>query len=72
MATSSITKECVLLECREQSEEDTDEEKLGRTKLHHKYVEYGFIPLQKDDNLVQYVILVQYIAQLNFNETAST
>ena len=49
---------CVLLECRESSEEDTDEEKLGRTKLHQKYVEYGFIPLQKDDNLVQYVILV--------------
>lgn len=48
----------VLLECRESSDEDTDEEKHGRTKLHQKYIEYGFKDLQKNDNLVQYVMLV--------------
>lgn len=49
---------CVLLECREASEHDPDDIKQNRIRLHQKYMDYGFIPLQKDDDLVQYIMLV--------------
>ena len=49
---------CVLLECREASDEDSEEDRSGRQRLHQKYMDYGFIPLQKDESLIQYVILV--------------
>lgn len=49
-----IVCRCVLLECREASDDTED----SRHKLHQKYKEYGFYPLQKDGDLVQYIMMV--------------
>lgn len=58
LVNERIPCRCVLLECREASETDSEEEKKKRANLHKKYMDYGFSPLQKDDDLVQYVIAV--------------
>lgn len=49
---------CVLLECREADNTDNKMEKSRRAKLHKMYVEYGFSALQKENNLVQYIITI--------------
>lgn len=49
-----IACRCVLLECREA----LDNTKDSRHKLHQKYKDYGFSPLQKDGDLIQYIMMV--------------
>ena len=53
---NKIPCRCVLLECRDVSKEDIDNK--NRLNLHKKYQECGFIPLQKDGDLVQYIALI--------------
>lgn len=53
-----ISCRCVLLECREINTFAEPNEKEQRLKLHKKYQDYGFEALQKEDNLVQYIILI--------------
>ena len=51
-----ISCRCVLLECRDAYSTDSDEEKEERRKLHKKYMDYGFVPIQKEGNLIQYIM----------------
>ena len=53
-----ITCRCVLVECKEASECDSPQEKTRRGRLHKKYTDYGFVPLQKDGDLVQYIMIL--------------
>lgn len=51
-----IVCRCVLLECRKA---DSNALSFGnRTSLHCKYTEYGFVPLQQDEDKIQYLILI--------------
>lgn len=56
--TERIPCRCVLVECRESTDDEPEEEKSKRANLHGKYVNYGFSKLQKENNMVQYVLLV--------------
>ena len=53
---NKIPCRCVLLECRDVDKEDTGKQK--RIDLHKKYQECGFVPLQKDGDLIQYIALI--------------
>lgn len=52
-ADTLIPCRCVLLECRDYHEEESDFE--DRKKLHSKYIDYGFKAIQKSEDLIQYV-----------------
>lgn len=51
-----ISCRCVLLECKAALSTDSDKEKENKQKLHNKYINYGFKAIQKDGELIQYII----------------
>lgn len=54
--TEKISCRCVLLECKDALSTDSDDIKENRQKLHKKYMDYGFEAIQKDGDLIQYII----------------
>lgn len=51
-----ISCRCVLLECKTALDTDSEEEKGNKEKLHKKYRDYGFEAIQRDGDLIQYII----------------
>lgn len=50
---------CVLVECKEADESDSDEEKQHRAKLHKKYTDYGFCRIQKNEQQIEYIMTTE-------------